>query len=201
MKSRLLLDVVVRKSSSIFQLFSCKDQPLLIWWDSLLVLNLGLHIFNGVRWLNFQSDGLSSESLDKDLHSSSETENQMKSGLLLDVVIRESSAIFQLFSCKDQPLLIWWDSLLVLNLGLNIFNRVRRLNFQSDSLSSKSLNKDLHSSSETKNQMKSGLLLDVVVRKSSSNFQLLSSKDQPLLIWWDSLLVLNLGLHIFNGVR
>merc|ERR1711963_1227474 len=101
MKSGLLLDVVVRKSSAIFQLFSSKDQPLLIWWDSFLVLNLGLHILNGVRRLNFQSDSLSSESLDKDLHSSPETENQMKSGLLLDVVVRKSSAIFQLFSNKD----------------------------------------------------------------------------------------------------
>merc|ERR1712131_200761 len=149
MKSGLLLDVVVRKSSAIFQLFSSKDQPLLIWRDSFLVLNLGLHILNGVRRLNFQSDGLSSESLDKDLHSSPETENQMKSGLLLDVVVRKSSTIFQLFSSIDQPLLIWWDSFLVLNLGLHILNGVRRLNFQSDSLSSESLDKDLHSSSET----------------------------------------------------
>merc|ERR1719373_1005591 len=132
MKSGLFLDVVVRKSSAIFKLLSSKDQPLLIWWDSFLVLNLGLHIFNRVRWLNFQSDGLSSKSLDKDLHSSPETENQMKSGLLLDVVVRKSSSIFKLLSSKDQPLLIWWDSLFVLDLGLHIFNRVRWLHFQSD---------------------------------------------------------------------
>merc|ERR1712179_350967 len=51
MKGALLLDVVVRKSSSILKLLSGKDQPLLVWGNSLLVLNLGLDIFNGVRWL------------------------------------------------------------------------------------------------------------------------------------------------------
>merc|ERR1712038_256766 len=54
--------------------------------------------------------------------------------------------------------------------------------------------------SQPENQVKGGLLLDVVVRKSSSIFQLLSSKDQPLLVWGDALLVLDLGLDILNGV-
>ena len=68
MKSALLLDVVVREGSSILKLLASKDQPLLVWGNSLLVLDLGLDILNGVRWLNLQGDGLASEGLDKDLH-------------------------------------------------------------------------------------------------------------------------------------
>ena len=37
--------------------------------------------------INIQGDGLSSESLDEDLHTSSKSENQMKGGFLLDVVV------------------------------------------------------------------------------------------------------------------
>merc|ERR1712149_159996 len=90
MKSALLLDVVVRKSSPILKLLTSKDQPLLVWGNSLLVLDLGLDILNGVRWLNLQGDGLASEGLDKDLHTTSQSEHKMKSALLLDVVVRKS---------------------------------------------------------------------------------------------------------------
>jgi len=56
------------------------------------------------------------------------------------------------------------------------------------------------SSSETENQVEGGLLLDVVVRQGSPVLKLLSSKDQPLLIRWNTLLVLDLGLDILDGV-
>jgi hypothetical protein len=84
-QSRLLLDVVVAQGSSIFQLLTSKDKSLLVWWDTLLVLDLGLDIINGIRGLDFQSDCLSSQTetvswlsqharvrysrLDKDLHT------------------------------------------------------------------------------------------------------------------------------------
>jgi len=67
-KSGFLLNVVVGESAAIFQLFSSKDQSLLVWRDPFLVLNLSFNIFNGIRWLNLKSDGLSSECLHKDLH-------------------------------------------------------------------------------------------------------------------------------------
>merc|ERR1712045_626663 len=114
MESRLLLDVVVRQSSSIFQLFSSKDQSLLIWRDTFLVLDLCLDILNGITRLHLQGDGLTSQSLDKDLHTSSQSQDKMKGRLLLDVVVRQSSSIFQLFSSKDQSLLIWRNTFLVL---------------------------------------------------------------------------------------
>jgi hypothetical protein len=51
------------------------------------------------------------------------------------------------------------------------------------------------------NKVKSGLLLDVVVRKCSSILKLLSSENETLLIGRDALLVLDLGLDHIDGVR
>merc|ERR1712115_719992 len=163
MKSALLLDVVVRKSSPILKLLTSKHQSLLVWGNSLLVLDLGLDILNRVRWLHLQGDGLASEGLDKDLHTSSQSEHKMKSALLLDVVVREGSSILKLLSSKDQPLLVWGNSLLVLDLGLDILNGVRWLNLQGDGLASEGLDKDLYTTSQSEHKMESALLLDVVI--------------------------------------
>ena len=201
MKSRFLLDVVVAQGTSVFQLLSSKNKTLLVWWDTFLVLNLGFDIIDSIRWLNIQSDSLSSECLDKNLHSSSETKNQMKSRLLLNVVVTQRTAIFQLLSSEDETLLVWWDTFLVLNLGFDVVNGVGWFDIKSDSLSSECLDENLHSSSETKNQMKSRLLLNVVVTQRTAIFQLLSSEDETLLVWWDTFLVLNLGLDVVNGIR
>jgi len=163
-KSGLLLDVVVWKSAAVFELLTSKDETLLVWWDTFLVLDFSLDVLNGVGWLNVQSDGLSSESLDEDLHTSTKSEDQVKSGLLLDVVIWKSAAVFELLTSKDKALLVWWDAFLVLNLGLDVLNGVGWLDIKSDSLTSKSLDEDLHTSTKSEDQVKSGLLLDVVVR-------------------------------------
>ena len=69
----------------------------------------------------------------------------MKSGLLLDVVVGEGSAILKLLSGENQSLLIWWNALLVLDLGLHVVDRVRRLNLQRDRFASQCLDEDLHS--------------------------------------------------------
>jgi len=45
-----------------------------------------------------------------------------------------------------------------------------------------------------------GLLLDVVVTESSTVLELLASEDKPLLIWGNSFLILDLGLHVVDGV-
>merc|ERR1712106_1036174 len=201
MEGRFLLDVVVREGSSILELFSSKDQPLLVWGDSLLVLNLSLNIINGVRGLNLKGDSLPSQCLDEDLHTTSESENKMEGRFLLDVVVRESSSILKLLSSKDQPLLVWGDSLLVLNLSFDILDGIRGLNLKGDGLSSQGLDKDLHTTPKSEHQMEGRFLLDVVVRERSSILQLLSSKDEPLLVWRDSFFVLNLGLNILNGIR
>jgi len=47
-------------------------------------------------------------------HATSETEDQVESGLLLDVIVGESMAVLKLLSGENQALLIRGDSLLVL---------------------------------------------------------------------------------------
>ena len=69
MQCRLLLNVVITQSAPILELFSSKDQALLIRWNALLILDLALYIVNGIARLDFKSDGLSGEGLDEDLHS------------------------------------------------------------------------------------------------------------------------------------
>jgi len=144
MQSGFFLDVIIRQGPAIFKLFSSENQTLLIRRDSLLVLNFGFHILDGVRSLNFQSDGFSSQGFDKDLHATTKPQDQMQSGFFLDVIIRQGPAIFKLFSSENQTLLIRRDSLLVLNLGLHILNGVRSLNFQGDGLTGEGFHKDLH---------------------------------------------------------
>jgi hypothetical protein len=87
----------------------------------------------------------------------------VKGGLLLDVVVGEGAAVFELLSSEDQTLLVGGDTLLVywkqsvdgqanweveylrtLNLGLDIVNGVGRLHLKGDSLARKGLDEDLH---------------------------------------------------------
>ena len=70
-----------------------------------------------------------------DLASSTQTKDQMESRLLLNVVVREGATILQLLSSEDQTLLIWGNSLLVLDLGLDVLDGVRGLDIQSNRLS------------------------------------------------------------------
>jgi len=201
MEGRLLLDVVVLKSAAILELLSSEDKSLLVWGNTLLVLDLGLHVLNGVRLLNIESDGLTSEGLDEDLHTTSESENEMESGFLLDIVVLEGSAILELFSGKDESLLIWGNSFLVLDLGLHVLNGIGLLDIEGDGLSSEGLHEDLHTTAESEDEMEGGFLLDVVILEGAAVFELLSGKDESLLVWGNTFLVLDLGLHVLNGVR
>jgi len=201
MKGALLLDIVVTQGSAIFQLLSCKDESLLVWRDSFLVLDLCLYVLDGVVGLDVQGDSLSSEGLHEDLHhTSSQSEDQVESALLLDIVIAEGSSIFKLFSSEDESLLVWGNSFLVLDLCLDVLNGVRLFDIEGDSLTSEGLDEDLHTSSQSENQVKSGFLLNITVLKSSSVLKLLSSEDESLLVWGNSFLILNLSLDVLNGI-
>ena len=117
MEGRLLLDVVVRQGSAVLELLSSEDESLLIWGNTFLVLDLGLDVLDGVSWLNIEGDGLTGEGLDEDLHTTSESEDEMESGLFLDVVVGEGSSILKLLSSEDESLLIGWDTFFVLDLS------------------------------------------------------------------------------------
>merc|ERR1712117_216067 len=200
MESGFLLDVVIRESAAIFELLSSEDKSLLIGWDSFLVLDLGLDVLNGVRRLDIKGDGLTSEGLDEDLHTTSESEDKMEGRFFLDVVVGEGSSILELLSSEDKSLLIGRNTFLVLDLGLDILDGVRWLDVEGDGLSSEGLYEDLHTTSESEDEMEGGLLLDVVVGEGSSILELLTGEDKSLLIGWDTFLVLDLGFDVLNSV-
>ncbi|KFV77268.1 hypothetical protein N307_00857, partial [Dryobates pubescens] len=129
-----------------------------------------------------------------------QAKDKVQGGLLLDVVVRQGASIFQLLASKDQPLLVGGDAFLVLDLGLDILYGVTGLYLQGDGLACQGLHKDLHATPQAQDKLQGGFLLDVVVRQGASIFQLLASKDQPLLVGGDAFLVLDLGLDILYGV-
>ncbi len=62
----------------------------------------------------------------------------------MDVVVRQSAAVFELLSGENESLLVWGDALLVLNFGLYVLNRVAGLDVEDDSLSGKGFYEYLH---------------------------------------------------------
>jgi hypothetical protein len=78
------------------------------------------------------------------LHTSSQAQHQVQSGLLLNIVIGKSPTILQLLPSKDQTLLIRRNSFLILDLHLNIVDGIRALHLKRDGLARQSLHKDLH---------------------------------------------------------
>merc|ERR1711991_1217744 len=143
-EGRLLLDVVVRKGAAVLELLTGENQTLLVRGNSFLVLDLGLDVLDGVRRLDLEGDRLTGEGLDKDLHTTTKAEHKVEGRLLLDVVIRKRPPVLELLASKDKTLLVRGDTLLVLDLGLDVLDRVRRLNLKGDGLPSKSLDKNLH---------------------------------------------------------
>merc|ERR1712200_286387 len=196
----LLLDVVVGEGPSVLELLASEDQPLLVRGDALLVLDLGLDALDGVGGLDLKGDGLASEGLDEDLHTSPETEDKVEGGLLLDVVVGEGPAVLKLLASEDQPLLVRGYALLVLELGLDVLDGVRGFDLKGDGLASEGLDEDLHTSPETEAKVKGGLLLDVVVGEGPAVLEPLASEDQPLLVRGDALLVLDLSLDVLDGI-
>merc|ERR1712178_658430 len=116
------------------------------------------------------------------MQTSTKTQDEVQCRLLLDVVIRKGATIFQLFASKDEALLIRWDAFLVLNFRLNVINRVAGFNVQGDRFASQGLHEDLHTTAKAKHQVQCRLLLDVVIRKGTTIFQLFAGKDEALLI-------------------
>ena len=64
----------------------------------------------------------------------------MEGRLLLDVVIGESAAILKLLAGENQALLVRRDTLLVLDLALDVVDGVRGLDLKGDGLAGESLN-------------------------------------------------------------
>ena len=64
MQGALLLNVVVAQGTAVFQLLTSEDESLLVRRDALLVLDLRLHVVDGVARFHLQSDSLAGKGLD-----------------------------------------------------------------------------------------------------------------------------------------
>ena len=122
--------------------------PLLVRGNALLVLDLLLNVINGIGGLHLEGNGLTRQSFDEDLHTSTKTQDQVEGRLFLDVVVAEGAAILKLLSGENETLLVGGDALLVLNLGLHVVNRVRGLHVERDGLSGESFHENLQSDRE-----------------------------------------------------
>ena len=69
---------VIRKGSAVFELLAGEDQALLVGRDAFLVLDLGLDGINCVGGLDFKRDRLAGQGLDKDLHATAQSQDEMK---------------------------------------------------------------------------------------------------------------------------
>jgi hypothetical protein len=76
--------------------------------------------------------------------STAQTQYQMQSTFLLNVVIGQGSSIFQLLPRKDQALLVGRDAFLVLNFGLDVVDSIGWFHIQGDRLARQGLDEDLH---------------------------------------------------------
>ena len=78
-------------------------------------------------------------------HTATKAKHEVKSGLLLDVVVRESAAVLELLAGEDEALLIRRDSFLVLDLLLDVVDAVGGLHPELDGLARNGLaRKSLH---------------------------------------------------------
>lgn len=68
MKRAFFLNIVVRKCPVILQLFSRKNQPLLVGWYTFSILNFGFYGFNRIGVLYIQRNRFTGKSFDKNLH-------------------------------------------------------------------------------------------------------------------------------------
>ena len=121
---------------------------LLLWSDVTVMAALSLSAVGGLWWetsialsadhfLALELSGEGSKGwldLDGTHTTASESKDQVEGGLLLDVVVGESSSILELLTGENESLLVWWDTLLVLNFGFNILDRVSWLHVESNSL-------------------------------------------------------------------
>lgn len=75
--------------------------------------------------------------------SATKTKHQMQCTLFLDIVITQRASILKLLSGEDETLLIRGNSLLVLNLGLDVVNCVGWLDVKGDGFAGEGFDENL----------------------------------------------------------
>ena len=145
MNGVLLLDVVVVKSPLVLKLLACEDQSLGVGWDALLVSELLLESCDSVSALDVESEGLASQSLDKDLLASPESKEEVNGALSLDVVVSELPVVLKVLASENESLLVNRDSFPVVELLLQVSDGLSVLERKSPSLASESSKEKLSS--------------------------------------------------------
>ena len=164
----------------------------------LLVLDLGLDVFNSVIRINIERDVLSSQCLHEDLHATDDLSTKMQDRVPLDAVVLKGVALLELLACEDETLLARWDALLVMDHLFETLNLGSRIDIKRDVLTSHFLDEDLRTTDDAENKMQRRVFLNRVVLNGVALLELLACEDETLLSWWDALLVLDLGLDVFN---
>jgi len=144
MERRFLLDVVIGQGTTVLELLTGEDEALLVGRDTFLILDFGLDVLDRVGRFDFERDRLAGEGLDEDLHAAAQSQHQMERRFLLDVVIGERAAVFELFASENQALLVGRDTLLVLNFSFYVFDSIGAFDFQRNRLAGECLDEDLH---------------------------------------------------------
>ncbi len=86
-------------------------------------MDFGFEGFNSIGLINIDGHCFTREGLDEDLHSStSEPEDHIHAGSVLDVVIGHGSSVFELLSSEDESLLLCRDTFPIEELGFDAFN-------------------------------------------------------------------------------
>lgn len=78
------------------------------------------------------------------LAAAAQAQHQVERRFFLDVVVAEGAAILELLASENQALLVGRDAFFVLDLCLDILNRVLGLDLERDCLASQRLDENLH---------------------------------------------------------
>jgi hypothetical protein len=121
----------------------------------------------------------------------------------VNIVIGQSITVFERLVIKNETLFIGRNAFLVMNLGLDVLNRVVGLDVERKRFVRAHLDVNLSTytgTTATQDEFQGGLVRNIVIGQSMTVFELLFSKNEKLLIWRNAFLVFNLGLDALNGV-
>ena len=80
----------------------------------------------------------------RERHAATETKDEMECGFFLDIVVPKRAAVLELLAGEDDPLLVRWYTLLVLDLTFNHVNCVGGFHFQCDRFARECFDEYLH---------------------------------------------------------
>jgi len=123
----------------------------------------------------------------------------VKRALLLDVVVSKRTAVLKLLARENEALLVRRNAFLVLDLALDVLDRVRRLDLESHSLARQRLDEHLHTTSQTIGSVQSCFARHIIVVQDTTVLKLLACEDEALLASGHACPLRNTAAHAFDG--